>query len=112
MTRRQVLTGFLTGLPIVLMGYVFFFFYIPRSEGFEAAAIAVRELPDVRSRVGEVQEVGRSPFGLFKENFAGSQRRVVLSLFIRGDRGKAKIRIWMIKRERKWAVEYWEFRDP
>jgi hypothetical protein len=94
------------------MGYAFFFLYIPNSEGYMAAVSAVRALPDVRSRVGEVREVGRSPFGLFREQFAGSQRRVVLSLNVRGDRGKSTIRIWMIKRDHEWTVDQMEFLDP
>jgi hypothetical protein len=112
MTRRQLATWFLAGLPIALTGYAFFYFYIPNSEGYQAAVVAVRASPDVRSRVGEVQEVRRSPFGLFREQFAGSQRRVVLSLSVRGDRGESRIRIWMIERDKNWAVERLEFRDP
>jgi hypothetical protein len=112
MTRRQVVTWFLAGLPIALVGYAFLFFYIPNSEGYQAAVIAIRASPDVRLRVGEVDEVGRSPFGLFREQFAGSQRRVILALRVRGDRGESRIRIWMIKRDQNWAVERLEFRDP
>lgn len=112
MTRRQLVTWFLAGLPIALLGYAYFYFYIPNSEGYQAAVVAVRESPDARSRVGAVQEVGRSPFGLFREQFAGSQRRVVLSLSVRGDSVGTGIRIWMVKRDKKWAVERLELRDP
>ena len=112
MTPRRIANWFLAGLPIALMGYTFLFFYIPNSEGYKAAVIAVRVSPDVQSRLGEVQDVGRSPFGLFREQFAGSQRRVVLSLNVRGDRGETRIRIWMIMRDNEWTIDHLEFSDP
>jgi hypothetical protein len=111
MSRRKVLTWFLAGLPIALIGCIFFYVYIPNSAGFEAAAIAVRELPDVRSRVGEVQNVRVLPFRPFRERFVGSQRHVLLSLAVRGDRGEIKIRIRMIRRHNQWDIDYWRVLD-
>jgi hypothetical protein len=51
-------------------------------------------------------QVGHFYFGAVGQYYVGA------NIFIRGDRGEATIRLWMIKRERKWAVEYWKFRDP
>lgn len=111
MKRRQFVNWLLAGVPIALVGYMLVYLYIPNSEGFEAAEHAVRQLPDVRLRVGEVREVRVAPFGPFRERFVGSQRHVLLSLQVRGDRGEARIRIWMIRRDKVWTIDSWEFRD-
>jgi hypothetical protein len=110
--RWKVFRGYLIALPIVLaIGALLYYVYIPNSAGFEAARSVVTDLPDVRSRVGQVQRVTVLPFRPFRERFVGSDRFVLLSLGVRGDRGQIKVRIRMVRSNDKWRVDYWNIVD-
>jgi len=94
------------GVAIILgvAVYIGVYFYASQSEVYRFAQVWLRQSESLKSAVGEIQKTRVSPWGGYRERFAGSDRRVWLVVEVTGSKDTANVKLALRKDGQAWHV--------
>ena len=95
-------------LPVALAGcvvfYVGIYFLGAQSDGYKFLDQTIRSAPNIRERVGNVQNVRLSFFGGYRDKTVGSKEWLTMTLNVRGQKGAATVVADAKKVDGAWSV--------
>jgi hypothetical protein len=74
------------------------FLYASRSEPYQFSEHWLRDSPEVREKIGEVERTRLSFTGVFSDQFKGDLRRARVSTYVQGSRGSLIAHLHLQKR--------------
>ena len=95
------------GLVIVILGallYVGIYIYGANSEAYRFSQSWLGQSEAVKAAVGDIRGYRLSPWGGFREHFAGDKTRAWLDIQVTGSKGSITVRLELLKTDSKWTV--------
>lgn len=94
----------IAALVAAFLLYLAIYAYGSNSEAFRFSQSWLEQSEQVRAAVGENRHYRLSPWGGFRQNFAGDDKRVWLDLRVSGDKGAITFRLELSKVNGSWTV--------
>jgi hypothetical protein len=78
--------------------------YGANSEAYRFAQSWIGQSEAVKAAVGDVKDYRLSPWGGFREHFAGGNTRAWLDIQVTGSKGSITVRLELLKADSVWTV--------
>lgn len=95
------------GLVVVAAGcllYLGTYIYVANSEAFRFSQSWLEQSQSVKTAVGDDRSYRLSPWGGFREHFAGNRTKAWLDIRVTGTRGSITVRLELLKTDDIWTV--------
>ena len=84
--------------------YVGIYIYGSNSQAYDFSKTWLSQSESVRAAVGEIKSYRLSPWGGFREHFAGDKTRASLDIQVTGSRGLITVHLDLLKSDSVWIV--------
>lgn len=84
--------------------YICLYVYASHSEAYRFSQEWLRRSEPLKAAVGEIEKMHLSPWGGYRERFAGSQRRVLLVVEVTGSKHTVDVKLALRKDGETWHV--------